>query len=144
MLRLKSTEAKARCRFPTRTRSAACLEVFGSRGSIIVPDPNTFGGPVKLFRREWGYVYEHNPEWREMPLAFGYTENSRSFGAADMAMAIANNRPHRCSGELANHVLEIMLAFDKSSKLGQKVMLTTTCQRPASLPLGLEPGDIPE
>ena len=58
-----------------------------------VPDPNTFGGPVKLFRREWGYVYEHNPEWREMPLAFGYTENSRSFGAADMAMALKNNRP---------------------------------------------------
>ena len=122
----------------------APVEIYGSEGSMQVPDPNTFGGPVKLFRREWGYVYEHNPEWREMPLAFGYTENSRSFGAADMAMAIANNRPHRCSGELANHVLEIMLAFDKSSKLGQKVMLTTTCQRPASLPLGLEPGDIPE
>ena len=122
----------------------APIEIYGSEGSMQVPDPNTFGGPVKLFRREWGYVYEHNPEWKEIPLAFGYTENSRSFGAADMAMALKNNRPHRCSGELANHVLEIMLSFDKSSKLGQKVMLSTTCQRPAALPLGLEPGDIPE
>ena len=68
--------------------------------------------------------------------------NSRSIGAADMAIAIDTNRPHRCSGELANHVLEVMLAFDKSSKLGKKVEITTTCKRPEPLPMGLEHGMI--
>ena len=59
-----------------------------------------------------------------------------------MAKAIANGRPHRANGELANHVLEIMLAFDKSSKAGQKVDIVTRCERPAALPLGLEDGEI--
>ena len=47
-------------------------------------------------------------------------------------------------GELANHVLEIMLSFDKSCKLGKRVDLTTTCERPAPLPLGLEEGELDE
>lgn len=61
-----------------------------------------------------------------------------------MANALQSGRPHRASGALANHVLEIMLAFDKSSKLGAKVELTTSCERPAPLPLGLEEGQLPE
>ena len=97
---------------------------------------------MKLFRREWGYIYEHNPDWKEVPLAYGYTDNSRSIGAADMAMAIANNRPHRANGDLANHVLEIMLAFDKSNKEGKKVDIVSRCERPAPLPIGLEDGEI--
>ena len=122
----------------------APIEIYGSEGSIQVPDPNTFDGPVKLFRREWGYIYEHNPDWKEVPLVYGYTTNSRSIGASDMAMALRTGRKHRANGELANHVLEIMLAFDKSSKLGAKVELKTTCERPAPLPLGLEDGEIDE
>ena len=93
---------------------------------------------------EWGYIYEHNPDWKEVPLAYGYTTNSRSIGASDMAMALRTGRKHRANGELANHVLEIMLAFDKSSKLGAKVELKTTCERPDPLPLGLEDGEIDE
>ena len=109
---------------------------------MIVPYPNRFSGEVKVYRREWAKVYE-NPCWMVIPAAFGNAEQSRSIGAADMAVALKNNRPHRCSGELANHVLEIMLAFDKSSMTGSKVMLETTCQRPAPLPMGLEYGEIP-
>jgi len=59
-----------------------------------------------------------------------------------MAIALRNNRPHRVNGDLANHVLDIMLSFDKSSKAGQKIELGTTCQRPKALPLGLEVGEL--
>ena len=59
-----------------------------------------------------------------------------------MAMAIKNNRPHRANGDLANHVLEIMLAFDKSNKEGKKVDIISRCERPAPLPVGLEDGEI--
>ena len=102
---------------------------------MLAPDPNTFGGPVKLLRRD-------DRKWVDAPLAYGYTENSRSIGAADMACAIPPRRDHRCSGDLANHVLEIMLAFDKSSQSGQAEKLKTTCERPAPLQLGLEPGEV--
>ncbi|MBR2508969.1 MAG: Gfo/Idh/MocA family oxidoreductase [Lentisphaeria bacterium] len=119
------------------------IELYGSEGSMIVPDPNTFGGPVKVYRREWQWA-EEPTGFREVPIPFGYCSNSRSIGASDMAMAITNNRPHRASGSLALHVLELMLAFDKSSKTGAKVELTTTCERPAPLPLGLEDGEIDE
>ena len=111
------------------------IEIYGTEGTLQVPDPNTFGGPVKLFKP--GYS-----EWKDVPLAYGYTDNSRSIGAADMAKAIENNRPHRANGELANHVLEIMLAFDKSSAAGKRVDIVSRCERPAPLPLGLEDGEI--
>lgn len=111
------------------------IEIYGDEGTMVAPDPNTFGGPVKILRRD-------DRKWIEAPLSHGYTENSRSIGAADMAIAIQTGRDHRCSGDLANHVLEIMLAFDKSSKSGKFVQLKTTCKRPEPLPTGLEPGSL--
>jgi len=113
----------------------APIEIYGSQGSLQVPDPNTFGGPVRLCRKGQG-------DWQDVPLSHTYTDNSRSIGVADMAYALQSNRQHRACGELANHALEIMLAFDKSSELGQKVTLSTCCTQPAALPLGLEIGEL--
>jgi predicted dehydrogenase len=113
------------------------IELYGSEGTLQVPNPNTFGGPVRIFRN--GY---HDFECA--PLAHIYAENSRSIGAADMVYALQSGRKHRANAELASHVLEIMLAFDESSKLGRKVKMTTTCTRPVPLPLGLEHGMLDE
>ena len=115
------------------------IEIYGSEGSLQVPDPNTFGGPVRICRKG-----DEDNNWKEVPLTHIYTKNSRSIGAADMACALRSGRKHRVNGELANHVLEIMLSFDKSSSLGRKVELKTTCERPEPLPLGLEEGQLPE
>ena len=115
----------------------APIELYGTEGSLQVPDPNTFGGPVRVFRPGF-------QDWQEVPLPFGYTQNSRSIGAADMTLALKNGRQHRANGQLANHVLDIMLAFDKSSAQHSEYKLTTTCERPAPLPLGLEDGELPE
>ena len=113
------------------------IEIYGTEGSMQVPDPNIFGGKIRIFKP--GYE-----DWKEIPLTHGYTENSRSIGAADMAYALRSGRPHRANGELANHVLEIMLSFDKSSEAGKEIILQTTCARPEALPLGLTPGMLPE
>ncbi len=109
------------------------IEIYGTEGSMSVPDPNGFGGPVKI--RRLGAQ-----EWKEVPLAFGYADNSRGIGVADMANAIRSGRPHRASGELAFHVLDIMCAIHEASDQGKHVNLTTTCAKPAPLPLGLLPG----
>ncbi|MBE6356095.1 MAG: Gfo/Idh/MocA family oxidoreductase [Lentisphaerae bacterium] len=111
------------------------IELYGSEGSLIVPDPNTFGGEVKVFRRGMD-------GFEKLPLPFIYQENSRSIGIADMAKAINDHRPHRASAELARHVIEIMFAFEKSGASGKKVAIKSRCERPAPLPLGLTDGEL--
>jgi predicted dehydrogenase len=107
--------------------SHAPIEIYGSEGTLIAPDPNTFGGPVKLRRRgERDFV--------ELPLLFGYAENSRGLGLSDMAEAIADARPPRASGELALHALEIMEGIHVSSGEGQRYVMRSSCSRPAPLP----------
>jgi len=104
---------------------SARLEIYGSRGTLICPDPNFFCGPVKLYSPEDG-------ETKEIPLLFGYRENSRALGLADMARSIGQGIPARANSEQQLHVLEIMTAFEKSSNAGHTIELTTSFrpQRP--------------
>ena len=76
-----------------------------------------------------------------MPLTHGYADNSRGMGVADMACAIRTGRPHRASGELAYHVLDIMHAFHDASQTGRHYELASTFKRPAGLPVGLADGE---
>lgn len=103
------------------------IEVYGSEGTLSVPDPNIFAGPVRVRRGR-------EAEWREVPVTRPYTENSRSLGVADMALAIREGRPHRASGRLGYHVLEAMHGFLEASASGRHVELASTVERPAALP----------
>ncbi|MGG1639303.1 MULTISPECIES: Gfo/Idh/MocA family protein [unclassified Paenibacillus] len=108
------------------------IEIYGSAGTLLVPDPNGFGGQIKIWRAG-------SNEWSDIPLAYGYTENARGVGAADMAKAIQTGRKHRANGELAYHVLEAMHGFHDASEQGVHYVMKSTCERPAPLPLGLQP-----
>jgi predicted dehydrogenase len=105
------------------------IEIYGSEGSLSVPDPNTFGGPVRIRLAK-------DKEWRDVPLTHGFTENSRGLGVADMAGAIREGRPHRASGELAYHVLDVMAAFEEASTAGRHVAINSGPPRVAALPTG--------
>ncbi len=111
------------------------IEIYGTEGTLSVPDPNTFGGPVRV--RRMGAS-----EWSAIPLTHGYAENSRGIGVADMAYALRSGRPHRASGALAYHVLDIMHAIHDAANAGQRVTLESTCERPAALPVGLRHGTL--
>ncbi|MFL5628656.1 MAG: Gfo/Idh/MocA family protein [Ktedonobacteraceae bacterium] len=106
------------------------IEIYGTRGTLLVPDPNTFDGPVRVRRAGEG-------TWSDIPLSHGYTKNSRGIGVADMAYALRSGRPLRASGELAYHVLDSMCAFEEASQKGKHIELTSTCKRPEPLPIGL-------
>lgn len=110
------------------------IEIYGTEGTLNVPDPNTFGGPVRIALK--------GKEWCEVPLTHGYTDNSRSIGVADLAQAIESGRPHRASGELAFHVLDAMEAAAECSASGCAMTLQSTCERPRALPMGLLPGTL--
>ncbi len=105
------------------------IEIYGSEGSLSLPDPNTFGGPVRVKRYD-------EKDWRDVTPAHGYTENSRGLGVADMAHGLRQGAAHRANGEMAYHVLDIMHAIHQASDQGQHMHLASSCARPEALPVG--------
>lgn len=112
------------------------IELYGTEASLIVPDPNMFGGEVKLAK-------PRVQAWEVVPTTLPYADaNYRSLGLADMGHAILSNRPHRASGDLALHILEVMEAFEIASKEGRIVDIKTTVERPAPIAESLKHGRI--
>lgn len=109
------------------------VEVYGAEGSLSVPDPNTFGGPVRLCRAG-------RTDWEEVPLTHSYTGNSRGIGLADMAGALRSGGTPRASGRLAYHVLEVIQAFLDSSEAEAHIGVDSTFERPEPLPAEAEAG----
>lgn len=107
------------------------IEIYGSEGTLSLPDPNNFGGSVRIRRAGAS-------EWSEVPLTHGYAANSRGLGVADMAAALRSGRPHRASGAMSYHVLDIMHAIHDSAREGRHVEMSSGCDRPAPLPAGLD------
>jgi predicted dehydrogenase len=111
------------------------IELYGETGSLVVPDPNYFGGKVEFATA--------SEDWREIETRHAYADgNYRVLGVADMAHAIRSGRPHRASGALAFHVLEVMEAFQTSSDSAKATVITTRPERPAPLPASLAVGEL--
>lgn len=99
------------------------IEVYGSEGTLIVPDPNTFGGTVLIRKKdEW--------EFNEISSTHQYTDNNRGLGIAEMVYAIQNNEPHRANGEMAYHVLDAMHGFHDASNNASFYHMESTCVKP--------------
>jgi predicted dehydrogenase len=108
---------------PQSTRAV----VYGSEGTMDIPDPNGFGGRLRLWPASEG-------RWRTVPLDDqGGWLQGRGLGLLEMCAAMSDQRPHRASGELGLHVLEAMEAIMRSAESGERQALATTCRRPAAL-----------
>ncbi len=118
--------------FDVRAHHLPNLEIYGSNGSISCPDPNNFSGEVRLWQKE-------TKQWTAMPLTHN-GETGRGFGLAEMGYALLRGKPHRVSGEIGFHVVDVIEAFHTSAATGRKVTLKTTCRQPPALkpdlPLG--------
>ncbi len=104
------------------------IEIYGSEGSMVVPDPNTFGGPVQIRRKG-------AKEWSEIPLTHDYAENSRGLGVVDMAESIREGAEHRSNAHIAAHVLDIMHGIHDAAASGTYYTPQTTCRQPDPRPL---------
>jgi predicted dehydrogenase len=117
------------------------FEIYGSEGSMLVPDPNFFGGEPQITKGD--------SDWQALDISahpFGAPNRKlrsgaevadyRIIGLLDMAAALRQGRAHRANGDLALHVVEVLDAFERSSVEGHHVMIETPCERPAPLPLG--------
>ncbi|ONK10428.1 Gfo/Idh/MocA family oxidoreductase [Streptomyces sp. MP131-18] len=109
--------------FDTHAAHLPRIEVHGTGGSLSVPDPNGFDGPVALHAAGTG-------EWRQLPPTHGYRVAGRGTGLADLAAALAAGTAHRASGDLALHVLDTMQALLESAAAGRRVEIRTECAVP--------------
>ena len=92
------------------------IEIYGTQGTLFVPDPNIFGGEIRLYRPE-------QEKTQEIPLAFSYKQNSRALGLADMAKALQTGREYRPDSSMTFHVLEIMDGLLKSGRERREVAI---------------------
>lgn len=100
------------------------LEVYGSSGSLSLPDPNHFAGEVQLRTST-------SPEWSVLPPGAGYLDAGRGVGLLDLQEALAEGRPHRTAADVALHVLDVMEAVAAGARDGGTVTVPSTCERPA-------------
>ena len=117
--------------FDVQWSSLPRIEVYGSEGTLYVPDPNRFDGPVSV-------IAAGGKGRTSVPSAF--PEGDRGLGVAEMAWAVRNGRTPRVSGALALHVLDVMHAVHEASDRGAHVQTTTGCERPAAMAHGLLEG----
>lgn len=110
------------------------MELYGTEGTLHVPDPNFFGGEVRMTER--GSFVNISGEWQH-PFARsneGTRANYRTAGLADMAQAILQGRAHRCSDSFATHVVDVMTSILQAGEEGRALDISTTCERPDALP----------
>ncbi|MEM7257768.1 MAG: Gfo/Idh/MocA family oxidoreductase [Pseudomonadota bacterium] len=112
------------------------MELYGTEQTVYVPDPNRFGDVVRTNDGEVETTINPLPALGAANFedANGnFIANYRGIGLADMVAGIANNRPHRCNGQLALHVMEVLTGILTAAEERREVELTTTCERPAVL-----------
>ena len=112
------------------------MELYGTKRTLYVPDPNHFGDVVRVKDGEAQTVI--NPLQVLGTVNFednrgGMMANYRGIGLADMVAGIHEGRPHRCSGELALHVVDVLLSIVHSAQESEFVTVQTHCERPAAL-----------
>jgi predicted dehydrogenase len=114
------------------------VEIHGTEGSLVVPDPNMFEGRI-AYVRPFESFGEAPPvqEWIEVPQQGIVT--GRGLGLLDMVRAIAEDRPHVASGELGYHVLDVMLSAEESAASGEFVTVASSVAEVPLLPEGFDP-----
>jgi len=114
------------------------IELYGTEGSVYVPDPNFFSGDLVVSDREgaketvapWNHPFGQ-PNWkRDDGTSFA---NYRAAGLSDMMDTVESGRAARCGLDVALHAVDVMLSILEAGETGKVVTLSTTCERPAAL-----------
>mgnify|MGYP001320623362 FL=1 len=117
------------------------IELYGEKGSMIVPDPNMFGGSVLTCNK----LGDNWKEFKTTKMPLGRINirtqssranetptnaNYRGVGLSEMAYSIENKRKHLCSGEISLHVLDIITSIMKAARSGKIQYINTFCAKP--------------
>lgn len=113
------------------------IELHGQKASMRLPDPNWFGGDLLIAKKDedWQTIHTSDKTFgaKNWPMAAPKFANNRGLGLADMARAIADQRPHRANGDVALHVLAVMAAILEAATEGRRATISLACERPSPL-----------
>ncbi|OAN39195.1 Gfo/Idh/MocA family protein [Microbacterium sp. H83] len=132
-------QAQSLLSFDSALERHGIVEIHGTEGTIVLPDPNTFAGRI-AYVKPLGVIRDgmsFEQEWIE--IEHDDLEVGRGIGALDMVRAIAEDRPHVASGELGYHVLDILLSAQESAASGRTVVVESTVAPVPLLPEGFDP-----
>ncbi|NLZ88827.1 MAG: Gfo/Idh/MocA family oxidoreductase [Clostridiales bacterium] len=101
------------------------IEIYGTEGTLVLPDPNRFIGDVMLSRLSYG-----EDKWQPVQPLEEYRNTQRGAGIKDMFEAIREGKAIRVNGEMGAHVVDIVNAFNESAESGKSVMIQTSCMKP--------------
>lgn len=102
------------------------VEIYGEKGTLVIPDPNKFHGDV-LVRRF------RDSDWRVLPQFVEYTAYGRGIGLVDMIRSIEAGVPHRASVELAYHTTDVIIAMDEAGEAHREISVNSTADQPTGL-----------
>ncbi|MCP1428929.1 putative dehydrogenase [Microbacterium foliorum] len=132
-------QAQSLLSFDSALERHGIVEIHGTEGTIVIPDPNQFAGRI-AYVKPLGVIRDgmsFEQEWIE--IEHDDVQVGRGIGALDMARAIAEGRPHVASGELGFHVLDILLSAQESAATGQTIVVESTVAPVPLLPEGFDP-----
>lgn len=119
--------------------------IYGTQGTLILPDPNCFGGEIRLRRTQpGGELWESMTGPINIPLTHGYTTEGRGIGAADMAWAVRNGRVPRADARMGYHAFEAIQGIRQSCENGRVYCMTSEIERPAPVMPGVLKGTAQE
>lgn len=107
------------------------LKIYGSDGVLSLPDPNAFGGTVRL--------RQGREDWEDVVYAGRGSREARGLGLAEMVEAIDASHPHRASGRLARHVVGVARGILEAAVAGVAVEVRSEADQPAPFPVNLQP-----
>ncbi|MGN6218247.1 MAG: Gfo/Idh/MocA family protein [Microbacterium sp.] len=132
-------QAQSLLSFDSALERHGIVEIHGTEGTIVIPDPNQFAGRI-AYVKPLGVIRDgmsFEQEWVEIEHAD--VQVGRGLGALDMVRAIAEGRPHVASGELGYHVLDVLLSAQESAATGATVVVESTVAPVPLLPEGFDP-----
>jgi predicted dehydrogenase len=114
------------------------IELYGTDGSIFVPDPNFFNGELTVANLEgtketvtpWDHPFGKANQELDGPHP---RANYRNAGLSDMLLSLEDGHTPRCGLDVALHAIDVMTSILKAGETGQVITLRTTCERPAAL-----------
>ena len=102
------------------------IEIYGEKGTMVIPDPNRYKGDVLIRRFK-------DSEFHVLPQFIEYATYGRGIGVVDMIRSIDADVPHRASAEMAYHATDVILAMDEAGELHKELKIESTAEQPSGL-----------